>query len=50
MALGLPFPVPLANQTDVTWTFGTSLYFTIITFTSVGFGDVSPSTPGAWCG
>ena len=46
MALRLPFSVPLGNQTDGIWTFGTSLYFTIITFTSVGFGDVSPSTPG----
>ncbi|MFH4975091.1 hypothetical protein AB6A40_001800 [Gnathostoma spinigerum] len=27
------------------WNYGTSLYFTIISFTTIGFGDVLPSNP-----
>jgi hypothetical protein len=40
-AAGLPFPDGL-----VKWTYGNSCYFMIITFTTIGYGDLSPTTSG----
>lgn len=38
---GLPFPEGI-----VKWSYGDSIYFMVITLTTIGYGDLSPSTPG----
>ncbi|VDM15333.1 unnamed protein product [Wuchereria bancrofti] len=44
----LKFPVGGLIIITIVWVFicaGTSLYFTLISFTTIGFGDILPSQP-----
>jgi voltage-gated potassium channel Kch len=29
------------------WTIGSMIYYSVVTFTTLGFGDIVPKTPGA---
>jgi len=37
------------DVTYLPWTFSTCVYYSIVTFTTLGFGDIVPKTPqAAW--
>ncbi|WP_250657725.1 pentapeptide repeat-containing protein [Alkalimarinus coralli] len=35
----------IANQTTLPWSLFTMVYYSVVTFTTLGFGDITPTTP-----
>ncbi len=43
-ALG-PTAFHVSNEDGLSWNFFTALYYSVVTFTTLGFGDITPRTP-----
>jgi uncharacterized protein YjbI with pentapeptide repeats len=41
------FHVNSYDGVQLPWTFGTTMYYSIVTFSTLGYGDILPKTPGA---
>ena len=40
-----PHAFEISNPNGLQWTVFTSIYYSVVTFTTLGFGDVTPNTP-----